>query len=85
MNSTLKGYVNASYLQSYNTYNTCDDKVEKDYIMIILFILELLVAFGVITAHKKYVKNRQSGNTVIHEEKDEEEEWGEEEKRIHTM
>ena len=61
MNSTLKGYV-----------NTCYDKEVKDYTMIILFIFELLVFFGVITAHKKYLKNRRSGNIVIHEEEEEE-------------
>ena len=81
MNSTLKGYVNGSHFPI--SYNTCDDKVTKDYIMIILFILELLFAFGIITVHKKYVRNSGRGDTVIYEEEEEEE--ADEEKRIYTV
>ena len=77
MNSTLKGYVNGSHFPI--SYNTCDDKVTKDYIMIILFILELLFAFGIITVHKKYVRNSRRGDTVIYEEE------ADEEKRIYTV
>ena len=82
MNSTWKCYVNGSYFPT--SHNTCDDKATKDYMMIILFILELLFAFGIITAHKRYVRNRRSGDTVIYEEEEEEEE-GDEEKRIYTV
>ena len=81
MNSTLKGYVNGSHFPI--SYNTCDDKVTKDYIMIILFILELLFAFGIITVHKKYVRNSRRGDTVIYEEEEEEE--ADEEERIYTV
>ena len=84
MNSTWKGYVNGSHFPI--SHNTGDDKVTKDYIMIIRFILELLFAFGIITAHKEYVRNRGNGDTVIHEEEEEEEEEeADNQKRIYTV